>query len=200
MVVVDYGLLLLLWGIVLLGNLSDWYTTGHFDVMIFSLLTGLFVFLYLLFAYSFSKAKIEVKEDSLLCDVNIFVLKSVFSFVFFSSASRFMHTKFGDIQNVYIGELGKAQEVIKNSGSSQALGFLSYYHDTTMSVAPNSLMFVPKWPVTKYMPVIFVQTKNLRDSFVISAKPFSRKGLRKFVSILKAKAVTVTTKSSWGLE
>jgi hypothetical protein len=111
-----------------------------------------------------------------------------------------MHTKFGDIQNVYIGELGKAQEVIKNSGSSQALGFLSYYHDTTMSVAPNSLMFVPKWPVTKYMPVIFVQTKNLRDSFVISAKPFSRKGLRKFVSILKAKAVTVTTKSSWGLE
>ena len=59
---------------------------------------------------------------------------------------------------------------------------------------------MPVSEILNDMPVILIQTQKPENSFIFSAKPFSTKGLRKFVRLLKSKGITVNTEKFLHLE
>ena len=185
-----------------LGNLSVWNTTGTFDWSIFSFFAGMMLFLVVSFTWSFLLIRVEINGDDLFVkQVQRFVQKKFLSIPLLLPKNYPVHVPVKEIESVYIGELGKIEEKITSINSKRVNEFFGYYHDTSMSLDPgNSLIRMPRWIVAKYMPIIFIQTKNSKDSFIFSAKPFSRRGLVKFVKLLRSKGVGVITQKYFNLE
>ena len=201
-VVMIYVYIFALLAIGLLGNLSDWYWYGLFNWTAFSLSFGLPIFLCILFTLDFFKARIEIDKSRLLVSRVAKFEKGIVPSPDDQAILEGYHVgdiRLADIQGVQFCELYRLQEQLAVLNSPQASGFFDYFHNATASFGrtqSSSWIRMPVWFASKHMPVMFVQAKNASDSFVVTVKPFSKKGLQRLMSALRSNGVAVSAQPS----
>lgn len=181
-----------------LGNLSDWYNYHRIDTEGFIIPLLLIIFLGGIFGLYFFIINIKLSSDSL----SVFPGNKPFAFSWQSNnfpKNKAISIKLSEISGVFVGQLRELEKITKESKEQSAENALQYWHNTWIPMSSSIPLPMPVWFAAQFSIIMFVRSKDSHSSFVVSLKPFSKRGVLKLLDHFKQRGIQVVKQPNIGL-
>ncbi len=182
----------------LLGNLSDWYDYHSIDTEGFLIPLLLVLFLGGIFSLYFFIISIKLDAEFL----SVFPGNKPFAFSWQSNnipKNKSITIRLDEISGVFVGQLRELEKITKESREQSAENALQYFHNTWIPISSSVPLPIPIWFAEQFTIIMFVRSTEPRNSFIVSLKPFSKRGVLKLLGHLKQHRIQVVIQPNVGL-